>query len=371
MSTTEQKTSGYRFDEDEEKSINYAKAIGIIAVVIGHYPGNPFNYFNPYLFHMPLFFFLGGVLLNENRKIQKHTLTIIRKHAFYIVYIYISTVAITWTIHLIYPIDYESLWKGGLFSSAIYAIKSNFHGGSYFLVGWFLFAYMIASITSLPLIKSIQKITNSKLISSLSILSLSLLSAYLGIEVFSQKYNTTNIFYFNTISQVSVGLSFILLGYLLKPILFKITNIYGLLLAFCFLYILQKYDLINTMGMSWSSYPELWYVHISTALIGIYSVIVISKILSSQKDISLLEKTGIQSKSIMSFHLLVFILIDIIFFHLESYDISKTRPLDHFVSEYSWPIYISAAVLIPIFGEQAYSAIKNRLKQKLTTTPPN
>lgn len=46
-------------------SIRYVQAIGILFVVMGHYPVKLFNLFTPYAFHMPLFFILGGVLYKK------------------------------------------------------------------------------------------------------------------------------------------------------------------------------------------------------------------------------------------------------------------------------------------------------------------
>ena len=53
--------------EDRSITLDYAKALGIISVVIGHYNLNPFGIPHPYLFHMPLFFFIGGMLIKTNK----------------------------------------------------------------------------------------------------------------------------------------------------------------------------------------------------------------------------------------------------------------------------------------------------------------
>ena len=61
------------FDEKTSKLIDVAKAIGIIAVVVGHYDGTWREIIPPHLFHMPLFFMIGGILAKEtfNEKILK------------------------------------------------------------------------------------------------------------------------------------------------------------------------------------------------------------------------------------------------------------------------------------------------------------
>lgn len=64
-------------------AIDYAKALGIIVVVIGHYSNNIFNVMTPYMYHMPLFFMIGGIVFNENKNPLQFLSIIIRKFFFY------------------------------------------------------------------------------------------------------------------------------------------------------------------------------------------------------------------------------------------------------------------------------------------------
>ena len=64
----------------------------------------------------------------------------------------------------------------------------------------------------------------------------------------------------------------------------------------------------------------------------------------------LFELDGIHSKSVMSFHILVFVFIDVVFFELGLYDIAETKVLTHYVSGYSWPIYMIAGTLVPVMA---------------------
>ena len=350
MKTTEATNARYRFNEQESTALNYAKAIGIITVVIGHFRGVPFNYFQPYMYHMPLFFFLGGVFINEFRSIYQHSVGLVKKHALYIVYVYALIGAIIWFIHLFYPIDYTPLWRGGLVESIFYPIESNFHGGSYFVVAWFLFAYLLGSLITLPVIKASNKFTSSKRMANVLVFAVAMAAAYVGMEILSPAYRESEVFYLNIASQVSVASSFILLGYLARPYLFKMTNLYGFVLLFCSLYILKEYDLSASMGMVWSVYRVDWFVHLITASIGIYAVLFIAKVLATQEEMPLFELVGIHSKSVMSFHILVFVFIDVVFFELGLYDIAETKVLTHYVSGYSWPIYMIAGTLVPVMA---------------------
>ena len=51
-----------RISPQESLFLNYVKAIGIFLVVVGHYRWLPPTLFHPYIFHMPLFFIVGGIL---------------------------------------------------------------------------------------------------------------------------------------------------------------------------------------------------------------------------------------------------------------------------------------------------------------------
>lgn len=55
-----------RLTNEQSLALSYAKAFGIILVVIGHYKNTFFNIYHPYLFHMPLFFSLADIHLTLN-----------------------------------------------------------------------------------------------------------------------------------------------------------------------------------------------------------------------------------------------------------------------------------------------------------------
>ncbi|MFW5402428.1 acyltransferase family protein, partial [Yersinia sp. 1252 StPb PI] len=76
-------------EEQYRRAINYVKAIGIIAVVAGHYYGTPFNVYTPYVWHMPLFFFLGGMLFNSSKPAKKAIRSVIRNYFLYLIIVFV------------------------------------------------------------------------------------------------------------------------------------------------------------------------------------------------------------------------------------------------------------------------------------------
>ena len=51
--------------EKEYYFINFFKAIAIVLVVLGHYSHQPFDTLPPYTYHMPLFFLLVVIFINQ------------------------------------------------------------------------------------------------------------------------------------------------------------------------------------------------------------------------------------------------------------------------------------------------------------------
>lgn len=128
-------------DEQKSLAIDYIKCIGIILVVYGHF--DLFTYgltFNPYFFHMPLFFFLGGVLLNLKKSSKDFYKNIFFKYFLYIVFTYILLGLVSKFLHYVFNIKDMNIFEDGFISTAYLAINSNFHNNYFFLVAWFLFS---------------------------------------------------------------------------------------------------------------------------------------------------------------------------------------------------------------------------------------
>lgn len=338
-----------RYTAVESVLINYAKAIGIIAVVMGHFPGDPFNFYRSYMYHMPLFFFLGGMLVNPMKSFGLHLTGIAKRHLLYIVIIYVLIALLMHGVAQFYPLRYTNLWKGDIWASLYYPLQRNFHGGSFFPVAWFLFAYAIVAAVGYGLIKIINRFPGDNLYRFALAAGLGICCGYFGMVNVADAFHADNArFYLNTASQVLVGLEFFFFGYAIRLIGFRIINLWGFVLSFFALYVMIKYELGSNVVMSWSKYPKGFVLHTIQALIGIYGVLFFSKILALSGQPKALELIGIQSKTIMSFHILVFVALDIVFFELGQWGIFKTSSFSHFKAPYSWPIYMIAGVFIPL-----------------------
>lgn len=341
--------------------LDYVKALGIIAVVIGHYPGDPFTFLKPYVYHMPLFFFLGGLLLNTRRSVASHALGIVKKHLFYIAAVYVLIALVFAILHQLYPIAYTSMWRGSLLDSVLYPIEQSFHGGSYFFVGWFLFAYAIASLLCFLVVLLLDKTIRHTSVHYSLVLSAALLMGLLGMDVIAPLYQANKIFYYNLLSQVLVGSSFFLLGYCAKGFIFKLAGLYSFVGSFVFLYLMQQYDALQPLVIAWSKYSLGFARQTLTALAGIVAIFSIAKILAHYQNMAALKKIGQHSKPIMSYHILAFVLLDIVFSWLGLWDLHHTKALNHYYSPFTWPIYIGLGVAIPMLLHNLFTRAKRNL----------
>lgn len=327
-------------------AIDYIKAIGIVFVVIGHYPVSIFNVFIPYIFHMPLFFFLGGVLFNDNKKLTATIKKVFAHHFLYIAATFLIIGAITnllgYLLHLetndIFNINPVRIFKD--------AIKSNIHNNRFFLVAWFLFIYGTIAI----LFKIAFNFTHTKKINqSFTLLIIGIICGFIGIDIIAPKYESTKLFYLNNISEILVGFMYFSIGFYTRQFIWSTLHPYAVILFFIINYTLFQNNISHQMIMSWSSYPDGLLMHLFTSLSCIYSVFFFAKVLASYGKYTLISYIGQISKTIMSYHLLVFLLIDIVFYKLGFYELKglSTEKYSLFVSSYSWAIYVSIGIALP------------------------
>lgn len=348
--------------EKDSLSIRYAQCFGIVAVVLGHYSIKPLDVMQPYVFHMPLFFFIGGLLFKDKPflSVAKGTLT---KHIFYIAYTYVIISLIA-----MYLKESHGLWVGNIYPENMkYAItwvlQHNFHNNNYFLVAWFLFAYAIVSISCCLILKLKSKII-------ISIIAIAL--GFLGMEYVSPLYFETKMQSYNLLSQVMVGSMFYLFGYLLRAATLQLSSPYVPVVSIVILFTMKNYSILLGMGMSGSSYPHGFEAHTVSSMLCIASVFTITNIMSQMPvKFNSLSLIGNESKVIMSYHLLTFTLVDFVFYKLGMYDISKTVALKHYVSQQFWYVYILAGVFLPLALSIIYDATVSFAKASLARRKNN
>lgn len=334
-------------DSTRINAIDYVKCIGIIAVLLGHFPNNITNVIKPYTFHMPLFFLLGGLLFTTNKGYYKHFKNVFSKYFIYIVISYILLALFVDFSNHIFGTQKLITHSSGFYETIKLIMKNNLHNNTLFMVGWFLFSYMLVLIVAFPLYSIIERFTDG-IAKTLVSLVLGISFGYIAINYVSPEYKSSGVFYLNTLCQTMVGLMFFMCGYSAKNYIWKILNP---TIAFTLLLLvasLRDAGLIKTLYMSWSTYGDGFVMSLIGAFSGIYITFFFADLLSKSGDFKVLKLVGMNSKSIMTFHLLCFTILDVLLDYLGLFTIDGRYILKHFEGPYAFPLYMFFSIILSI-----------------------
>ncbi|WP_318390595.1 acyltransferase family protein [Enterobacter sp.] len=357
-------------DKQTSLSIDYAKTIGITLVVIGHTAWKPFQTLDPYYFHMPLFFFIGGFLCSGRKTLLKVTQNILFKYVLYTAVTYTSVALIAVFIQKSFsaPINVGQPFINGIIKTIAFAFERNFHNNLYFLVGWFLLAYAISFLLLNIYLKISQKILNKscKLAVGITVLTVSIVVAYILICNKERNWGQLH----NLTTQVIMAFSFMLLGNLSRNIDMKFNNILVAVSFFIFISWMISNKLYGLPVMAWSKYPPNVFFFFICASSAIYVVMFISNCIAVTCGASKLIHLSTYSKSIMSYHLVFFLFIDAVNYKLFNYHIELATPTKHYYTPKSWVFYIVLPlVFIPLFAF-VIDKTKILIKAKFSLIPP-
>ncbi|HBH7054399.1 TPA: acyltransferase [Morganella morganii] len=337
--------------EEKIRAINYVKAITIILMVASHYTSSPLNRLAPYMYHMPLFFFLGGMLFNHTKSLKEHYSKVFFKHFTYIVLTYIIVGVMALCIYRLTGAPVGVIFEDSIFSTIKKTINDGFSNNRYFLASWFLFSYMIIMLFA-PFICRLLHKTSFPMIAGV-ILAFSI--GWVGIEITSINYHQVKNIALNYLTQCLVGGMFFILGFSIKKHLFKFINELTFLLVIITTIILYGLGIIYVMGMSWSIYKLGFFFTTLGALLGIYCIFYISIVLAKAVSFKWLEFIGEGSKDIMAYHLVAFSLLNIAAWKLYNFDISRNDILHSFSNEWSWIPYLILGVTLPLGVTKIYN----------------
>lgn len=264
-----------------QKRLNYidiAKGIGIICVVLGHVTHDPLlrQYF--YNFHMPLFFFISGVLLNTKLDITAH----LKRRLKSIVVPYVIFFLVTY----LYWVFVESRFRGSdldpvsQFLSLPFGCGMEFNGPL-----WFLPCLFVVDFLSFVFVKR----TNRKIY----IISFILLAFFMGLVL--QECVVYDLPW--GLKSAMFGIVFYCLGYMSKELINNHIHQEKVpafvIIALCLA--IQLFTLNNTYGSMQNG--SIGFVGI--ALIGILFILEISLFIRQSKY---LEYIGSGSLIILALH---------------------------------------------------------------------
>ncbi|EOL8879766.1 acyltransferase family protein [Enterobacter mori] len=323
------------FSVEQSLSISYMKAIGIIVVVIGHYTSGFFNVMQPYLYHMPLFFFVGGLTLKNEMFTFKALNKLSKKIIPYIILTYILTGILAITLS-----KFTGLYFGEPFSAN--PLEKNFHNNPLFLVCWFLLAYYLSSIIS----RLIISVTTESKFQSITLIIIAILVGFVALHLCAVKFKETGYQFYNVSAQSLYGSMFMLFGYSLKKQSLSIYNPITAMLLIVATGTVISFGLTKQSAMAWSTYPSGFIMTSVTSMVCIFAVVIISNILSS-RDNYLLKIIGDNSKSIMSWHLSVFAILNLFFLYI-GFENNANGKLNNVYNQYSFALYVILGVIVPI-----------------------
>lgn len=340
---------------EDIKQINIVRCIGIFFVVMGHYSWMYFDTFQAYIFHMPLFFFLGGLTINKNKTTYQRIMGVVKRLIPYVIISYIVIGILAILIEKYTGYYTGEIFRNGIFETISYAIKNNMHNNKLFMVGWFLICYIPSYILT-NLFLHLTKHTPTKIRTPL-ILVIALTAGYYAIEFLSHKYTLSKSQFLNIECQILVATMFMLLGFGLKKLFVNADNVIAFLLCLLLIATLVKGGFLTSSIMSWSIYHSSFSMFVIGAMSAIYCCFFLARLLTKSVSSDIIILIGANSKSIMTYHLFTFIIITLILNKLMGGEI-PTPP--YYKTWYTMPLYISFGLIFPVVLSVTFDVIKEK-----------
>lgn len=342
---------------------NIVKGVGILCIVIGHSYGLLSGFV--YLFHLAIFFFVGGYLYNDKKYEEDPYLYFANKLknnwkkyiSFQIILILLHNLFTKMGILL--NSDYYDIDQ-----TLISTISSLLFFGTETLGGalWFVPVYLIASAFFGGTISFAKKISKKYFqdnndIKNIIILTIGIIFGIIGIYV-----NTKGMsLWFHSQTSILV-VPFFVGGYFLKKIVKnydRLFNPIGLIFSFSFLLLIAyRYQISIELSQNIVGNAYLYYF---ISFIGIYFCLCLSNLLLKIKYLNkYFNIMGKYSFEIMGSHFIVFKLFD--YFVAKITGISDPNIYGVFPCAFSkyWYLYIILGVNIPIIFFEILKRIKNK-----------
>ncbi|EMZ9506439.1 TPA: acyltransferase family protein [Escherichia coli] len=344
----------------EQSDILYiVKGIGIFTVVIGHSWGILVGLTKPYFYHMPLFFFIGGFFLSGEEPIKAATRTI-KKITTYLIITYIIIGVASEIISSFYEVDFGTPFSTDTIRTVVATLEHNFHNNELFFVGWFLFAYALANITSEIILSLLLKIKNNSLKKAAPIITAIILGV-VSVNFTAHIYKNSELQIYNLISQVLYASMFMLIGYSIRNIALNFKNNMLSIVLFALVVLLYLTGVAKQMIMSWSTYPSGFIISSIVALSCILLIFFAAQHINKTVLSAFFIDAGKYSRNIMSYHLCIFVMLDICFSTIGLWDMKNTKTLSHYQSSYSQLLYPFIAAVVPLYIAKILSKGKSKI----------
>lgn len=327
----------------DKSAIARARGIGIIAVVYGH--AAPGYWIPVYLFHMPLFFLLGGLTISRERSWRQVLRFVLVDMLLFAAAATLFYQLVALALDPLVPVyhRFEGL-QLSTFTTDILVYTG--HHVKFALTAWFLVAYAGATLLTELLIRLVPPRLETRL---LPIAAIALL--VVGIEVLAPQFrNNPESWYFNQLSQYCVGSAFMLVGYLLQradrllKLLFHPVALVATAVAFTAAVILVT---PRVPTMVFSDYPLGLGLFVLFSTLGVACTLQLAAALKAP----VLASLGRASKHVMMHHLFVFALVNFAFVAAGLMTLEQiTGVYTKFNLPTTWLVYTTLGVALPWLG---------------------
>lgn len=323
-----------------DRTLDIAKGICIILMVIGHSGCPTYLHDFIYMFHMPCFFFISGWLLNDKYLSDLKKGLLQKAKGSY--YPYVKWTLIFLIFHNVFAsmYIYENSYSWKTFIERV--IRAFTMTSSESLLGgfWFLISLFWASIGSLLFLSILKKHNRSTFVDiSGGVVFLLLLATcwhYIPVKL-PQMFGEHTL----------LAAAFYLSGYLCrkKNMHFAHPHMTGLLLLLvpaitaCFI----KLDMQLVQG--W--FVLVYYV---IAMIGFIGIMILSKVLSKYSIAPIITYIGSKTLYILVFHFLAFKLVSSVYLYFKSLpiDLLTQFPVLEETNSWLWIIYVISGIIFPL-----------------------
>lgn len=335
-------------------TLDIAKAICIILMVVGHSWCPDYLYRFVYMFHMPCFFFISGWLLSD--KYLVNVKCGLKRKAKGIYWPFVKWQLLFLAGHNLFAAVhiYDNAYTLSQFFEKVVRIFTM-TGGEQLLGGyWFLISLFWSSIFSLlflAIIHKIQKLTPLSIMGGV-ILTL-LIAMFEGLIPFKLSAQFGQ--------QTFIGTVFYMSGYFYKKQQVQIckSNAIGICLLFipAVAAICLRWGMIEVNGMTILPYYLI-------ALAGTIGVISLSKFLAEHQFANVLVYIGNKTLYILTFHFLAFKLVSFLYIkHCElPIELLSQFPVIKESPDWLWLIYSIVGVVFSLFIWEAFHQVPLLLK---------
>jgi Fucose 4-O-acetylase and related acetyltransferases len=349
----------------EKNALEVARGIGIASVVLGHIHV-PFPAVPPQMYHMALFFFLGGVGISASRDWGETGRYLLFRFIWFALAINAAYFIIAYAIDAVWGVNYLTSKARTLGAFTTKIVTANAHHVKLALTNWFLVAYCSGYALAFILIKGMTKLRAGPWV----LLLLGVALCIVGVELGGPKGMPRD-WVRNQLSHLTAAGGLMLLGYASVHLgwLSRITaSSKAFFIASTILVATWTMLKPGTAIMAWSTYPAGVFGFYAVALSAITLIICVSVWAVNLPIAKPLAYLGKNSKWIMAHHIAGFAIVNLALVTAGYLPPEKVGALTTYNRAFLWPIYALVGFGLPLILSALWSVLRDKFRQAKVAT---